>query len=88
MSLRPPYRDLPSVYFLHYLLVFQTRRNRPVFVGELAEQVITWLEEICEQENYHLLSLQLRARFLEIFLSLRPNHSISEVVQKTKSTIA
>jgi len=88
MPLEPPYHDLPSAYFLHYLLIFQTRRNRPVFVGELREQVSAWLEEICVQENYHLLAHQVRERYLEMLLSLRPPHSISEIVQKTKSFTA
>jgi putative transposase len=88
MPLEPPYHDLPSVYFLHYLLVFQTRRNRPVFVGKLRGQIITWLDQACEQENYHLLGSRARDRYLEILLSLRPIHSISEVVQKTKVAIA
>ena len=88
MPLEPPYHDLPSAYFLHYLLDFQTRRNRPVFVGELREQVSTWLEEICAQENYHLLAHQVREKYLEILFSLRPAHSISAVVQKTKAAIA
>jgi len=88
MPLEPPYHDLPSAYFLHYLLNFQTRRNCPVFVGELRGQVTTWLEEVCVQENYHLLAHQVRERYLEMLLSLRPSHAISEVVQKTKVAIA
>lgn len=88
MPVAPPYHDLPSAYFLHYLLIFQTRRNRPVFVGQLREQVSTWLEEVCVQENYRLLAHQVRERYLEMLLSLRPSHSISKVVQKTKVSIA
>jgi len=88
MPLEPPYHDLPSAYFLHYHFGFQTRRNHPVFVGELHKQIITWLEETCAQENYHLLAHQVQEKRLEILLSLRPAHSVSQVVQKTKTTIA
>jgi putative transposase len=88
MPLEPPYHDLPSSYFLHYLLLFQTRRNRPVFAGELRAQVTDWLNEICEEEGYHLLAHQVRERCLEMLLSLRPVHSISKVVQRTKAAIA
>ena len=88
MPLKPPYHDLPSSYFLHYLLLFQTRRNRPVFAGELREQVTDWLDEVCEEEGYHLLAHQVRERRLEMLLSLRPTHSISKVIQRTKAAIA
>jgi len=88
MPLKPPYHDLPSAYFLHYLLAFQTRRNRPVFQKELREPVSTWLQEICAQENYHLLAHQVRETYLEMLLSLRPYHAISKVVQKTKAAVS
>jgi putative transposase len=88
MPLEPPYHDLPSAYFLHYFFGFQTRRNRPVFVGELQEQITAWLEEVCAQENYHLLAHQVQEKRLGMLLSLRPTHSISKVVQDIKSTVA
>ena len=88
MPLKPPYHDLPSSYFLHYLLLFQTRRNRPVFAGELHEQVTNWLDEVCTREGYHLLAHRLQERRLEILLSLKPTHSISRVVQKTKANVS
>jgi putative transposase len=88
MPLKPPYHDLPSSYFLHYLLLFQTRRNRPVFIGELQKQVTNWLDEICTQESYHLLAHRLQERRLEILFSLKPTHSISKVVQKTKAAVS
>jgi putative transposase len=88
MSLQPPYHDLPSAYFLHYLLLFQTRRNRVVFIGQLRQQVKAWLEEICVQEDYHLLASQVQDRRLEMLLSLKPAHSISKVVEKIKTAIS
>ena len=88
MPLKPPYHDLPSSYFLHYLLLFQTRRNRPVFAGELQEQVTNWLDEVCTQEGYHPLAHWLQERRLEILFSLKPTHSISKVVQKTKAAVS
>ena len=88
MPLKPPYHDLPSSYFLHYLLLFQTRRNRPVFTGELQVQVTNWLDEVCTQEGYHLLAHRLQERRLEILFSLKPTHSISKVVQKTKAAVS
>jgi REP element-mobilizing transposase RayT len=57
-------------------------------VGELRDQIPTWLEEICVEENYHLLAHQVREKYLEMLLSLRPAQTISEVVQKTKVAIA
>jgi len=88
MTLQPPYHDLPSAYFLHYLLLFQTRRNRAVFLGQLRQHVKAWLEGICAQEDYHLLASQVQDRRLEMLLSLKPAHSISKVVEKTKTAIS
>jgi len=88
MPLKPPYHDLPSSYFLHYLLLFQTRRNRPVFAGELQEQVTDWLDEVCTREGYHLLAHRLQERRLEILFSLKPTHSINKVIQKTKANVS
>jgi len=88
MPLKPPYHDLQSSYFLHYLVLFQTRRNRPVFAGELQEQVTDLLDEICTREDYHLLAHRLQERRLEILFSLKPTHSINKVIQKTKANVS
>lgn len=88
MTLTPPYRDLPSAYFLHVYLSFQTWRNRQVLQGVSRETFDGLLAEICERCAYHLLALRLCDNRVELVLSLRTQQAVSDVLRKVKGNLS
>jgi len=78
-----PYTHLTWAYQLHYHLCFRTYRRRQLFsnnTNTLAE-TLHWL---CGVYGYHSLEMKLRASDVQLLLSLRPDHRISDVLKKLK----
>lgn len=87
---KPPYTDLDrnAAYQLHYHFLFQTRRNRPVFEGEVADRIGDLFNDIADRRMYHILEAQIQPDRLETLLSLRPFHSPSRTVRMIKGPIS
>ena len=78
-----PYTHLTWAYQLHYYLCFRTYRRLEFFskgTTTLAE-TFNWLYGIY---GYHSLEMKLRASDVQLLLSLRPEHRISDVLKKLK----
>ena len=88
MSLQPPYDNLPSAYFIHVHLIFQTWYNQPVLQAAQRLTVRDTLAEICDTCEYHLLTQRIRENRVELLLSLKPQHAISRVVQSLKANLS
>lgn len=88
MTLQPPYRDLPAAYQLHYHFWIQTRRNRPVFTGDVSATLEDALQIVCARADYHLLGYQYLSSRLELLVSLKPTHAPSKVIGRIKANVA
>lgn len=88
MNPQPPYSELNAAYQLHYHFLFQTRRNRNVFVGPVKSRLAELLEEIAGRRMYHILGLEIKYDRLETLLSLRPFHSASRTVRMVKGAMS
>jgi REP-associated tyrosine transposase len=81
-----PLTALSWAYQLHYYVCFRTYRRQQLFASTFASDVLlAVVREICERHEYHLLGSQVYADQFRCLLSLRPNQSISKVVQSIKS---
>jgi putative transposase len=78
-----PYAHLKWAYQLHYHLCFRTYRRRPFYAGETQRLKATF-DCLFGRYGYHPLETKLRASDVQLLLSLRPDHRISDVLKKLK----
>ena len=84
-----PLSQLTWAYQLHYYLCFRTRSRRALFFSpELIEALKQALQAACREHQYHLLESSLERDNLRCVLSLRPQHSLSTVIQKVKGSLS
>jgi putative transposase len=76
-----PYTHLEWAYQLHYHLCFRTHRRRVFGATDLLSDVLT---RIYELHDYHGLEIKLRPTDVQLLLSLKPEHAISDVLKKIK----
>jgi putative transposase len=88
VTIKPPYHDLPSAYFVHVHLLFQTWYNRPVLGPAEQSTICDTVSEVCECRNYHLLAECIQQNRVEVLLSLRPQQSVTQVVTTLKSNLS
>ena len=78
-----PYTHLTWAYQLHYHLCFRTHRRKP-FLNANEEALRETLNFLFGVHGYHCLEMKLRASDVQLLLSLKPDHRISEVLKKLK----
>jgi putative transposase len=84
-----PFTTLTWAYQLHYYLCFRTHRRRACFADQShAETLAALLAEICQRHDYHLLQFKIYPDHLRCLLSLRPQQTISAVIQTIKANTA
>jgi len=76
-----PYDHLTWAYQLHYHICFRTHRRRDFFAEE---RIRTVLEGVAKDNGYHILEIKVRPNDVQLVLSLRPEHRISDVLKKLK----
>jgi len=85
----PSFNSAASAYQLHFYLCFKSHSLRPVFAGDGIPEVITEeLRGVCEREDYHLLESQVSPDHLRMLVSLRPEHTVSNVVNLLKGNLS
>ena len=84
-----PFTELQWAYQLHYYICFRTRWRREEF-GEANRQtsLSRLLAEVCGKHDYHLLQHKVYPDHLRCLLSLKPDDSISVVINKLKSNVS
>src|SRR5262245_16779672 len=84
-----PIASLTWAYQLHYYVCFRTRWRHVRFAKpNEAELLSRILSEVCSRHQYHLLRHKVFADHLRCLLSLRPDQSISQTVNKLKSNLS
>lgn len=80
---------LEAAYQLHHYLIFRTHYLREVFLGNQEIDLIdSTLHAVCEREQYHLLDSQIAVDNVRLLISLTPDQTVSEVVQRFKGNIS
>ena len=89
MTIKPAFDHLESAYRLHYYLAFKTHYLRPLFAGQEVRGVVTGsVEDVCSRHGYHLLDAQITDDHLRVLLSLKPEQTVSRVVQMLKGNLS
>ena len=85
MASQPPFTHLEPAYQLHYYLCFKTHYLREALVDPEERSLITLaLGSVCEKEGYHLLEGNVESTYVRLLLSLRPDQSVAQAVQRLK----
>jgi putative transposase len=80
-----PYDQIAWAYQLHYDIRFRTHRRRPHFSSpSLLTSLSQSLEDLCELNEFHLLDKKLESQSSRLLLSLRPEHTIANVLKTLK----
>jgi putative transposase len=84
-----PFTELHWAYQLHHYICFRTRWRHEVFGDTNREASLSrLLAEVCGNHGYHLLQHKVYPDHLRCLLSLKPDQSISVVINKLKSNIS
>lgn len=84
-----PLSDLRWAYQLHYYLCFQTHRSQKLFCNSDREYALSAIfAEICKRHQFHLVGSKIYTNHVRLLVSLRPNVTISKVIQTVKTNSA
>jgi putative transposase len=84
-----PFKQLDSAYQLHHYLCFKTHYLREVLVGDNHRNLIaTAAEAVCSREGYHLLDTQVEPAHVRMLVSLTPEQTVSQAVQRLKGSLS
>jgi putative transposase len=78
-----PYTHIEWAFQLHYHLCFRTYRRREFFKAA-DERLADTFNQLYALHGYRSLEMKLRAADVQLLLSLRPEHAISDVLKKIK----
>ena len=73
-----------SVYDLKYHIVWITKYRKPVLQGQIAVRVRELIRQTCATLDVYIVSGHVSKDHVHLLLSIPPNRSVSEVVQRLK----
>ena len=76
------------VYQTAYHVVWCPKYRRSVLIGTVAESLSALLSEVCEENNWKILNLEIQPDHIHLFVSIPPSKSVSEAVKRLKGTTA
>ena len=76
------------VYQIAYHVVCCPKYRRSVLTGTVAESLSALLSEVCEENNWKILNLEIQPDHIHLFVSIPPSKSVSEAVKRLKGTTA
>lgn len=81
-----PLTTISWAYQLHYYLCFRTHRRQQIFAASTESNgLLAVVSEICKRHEFHLLESQTYPGQFRCLLSLRPDQSVSGVIQTIKA---
>ena len=76
------------VYQTAYHVVWCPKYRRSVLTGTVVESLSALLSEVCEENNWKILNLEIQPDHIHLFVSIPPSKSVSEAVKRLKGTTA
>ena len=73
-----------SVYDLKYHIVWITKYRKPVLRGEIAMRLRELVRQTCKTFDVYIISGHVSADHVHLLVSVPPNLSVSELVQRLK----
>jgi putative transposase len=85
----PPFSHPESAYQLHYYLCFKTHYLRETLVSKPEQELVhISAEAACSKEGYHLLETNVEPAYVRLLLSLKPDQTVSQAVQRLKGSVS
>jgi REP-associated tyrosine transposase len=89
MTVASPFKRLQSAYQLHHYLCFKTHYRREALGGDSERDLIaTAAQAVCSREGYHLLETQVEPAHVRMLISLTPEQTVSQAVQRVKGNLS
>lgn len=86
--MNPHFKALEAAYQLHYYLYLKTHCLKPTLADPRTRTLVdSVFDEVCAREKYKMLERSIDENHLRLLISLRPNHTVSEVVRKLKGNL-
>ena len=79
-------RNSHSKYDLKVHLIWIPKYRKRVLSGKVAERTRDLLRQICMEHEVHIISGKVAADHIHVFVSYRPQMSLSQLVQYLKGT--
>ncbi len=79
------YRRNPhSVSLLNYHFVFCPKRRKPVLTGEVVQRLQQVIFELCQENNWRLIALEIMPDHVHLFLNCDPSYAPSVIIKRIK----
>lgn len=79
-----PFKNISWAFQLHYHICFRTHRRKLVFDEGRISALSQALADLCELNDIHLLEKDCKPEHIQLLISLRPTHVISDALKKLK----
>lgn len=76
------------VYQTAYHVVWSPKYRRSVLTGAVADSLRLLLTEVCNENGWVILSLEIQPDHIHLFVSIPPSKAVSDAVKKLKGTTA
>lgn len=77
-------RTQTTVSLINYHFVFCPRYRRKVLVGEVEKRFKELLKQICEENDFKIVALEVMPDHVHVFLNVLPTISPSDIMAKVK----
>lgn len=86
MAIKPDeYRRNPSsVTLLNYHFVWCPKRRKPILVGDVASRLQEIIFDLCRENNWFLVALEVMPDHVHLFLNTDPTFAPSTVIKRIK----
>lgn len=81
-------RTRHAVYLCNYHFVWIPKRRKPVLVGKIRERLKQIIEEVCNENGWEILALEIMPDHVHLFLSAPPYFSPHIILRKIKGRSA
>lgn len=73
-----------AVSLLNYHFVFIPKRRKKVLVGEIAERLQQIIHEVCDENRWRLIALEIMPDHVHMFVNAKPCDDPSKIIRLVK----
>lgn len=76
------------VYSLQYHIVWCTKYHKPIFVGDIESEVISYLKGIADTLDISIIAMETMPDHIHLLISCKPQTRLSDAIKIFKGNIA
>jgi len=73
-----------AVSLLNYHFVFIPKRRKKILVGEIAERLQQIIHEVCDENRWRLIALEIMPDHVHMFVNAKPCDDPSKIIRLVK----